>query len=265
MRSIDDLVADLQRLGVAGGDLLMVHASMRRIGRVERGAEGVIEALECTVGTDGTLVMNLGARDDWDWVNREPESERARLLSEARATPFEYLETPADPENGVLAEVFRRLPGTLVNDHPDGRFGARGRLADEILAITPWDDFYGPGSPLDRFVQRSGKVLRFGADPGTVTLMHYAEYLVPLESKRRVRRHHLVSGPGGAVVRAVDSLDDGEGIVEYPSEDYFADILHAYLSTGRAQTGTVGNATSELLDAADIVRFAVDWMAEHFA
>ena len=40
-------------------------------------------------------------------------------------------------------------------------------------------------------------------------------------------------------------------------------ILREYLATGRASTGIVGGATSELIEAADIVEFAVDWMAEH--
>src|ERR1051325_9528564 len=95
---IDQVVADLERLGVAEGDLLMVHASMRRIGPVQDGAAGVVQALERAVGPAGTLVMYLDARAE---------------------VAFDYLETPANPENGVLAEVFRTLPGTLVNDHPD--------------------------------------------------------------------------------------------------------------------------------------------------
>src|SRR5689334_9118344 len=104
---ISQLVADLERLGVAEGDLLMVHASMRRVGPVEDGAAGVVRALEDAVGPAGTLVMYLDALGD---------------------VPFDYLATPANPDNGVLAEVFRQLPGTLVNDHPDARFGVRGRL-----------------------------------------------------------------------------------------------------------------------------------------
>lgn len=262
MSSLGELVADLHRLGIAEGEVVMVHASMRAIRPVDNGAEGVVEALERAVGPDGTLLMNLGARDDWDWVNAEPEAERERLLADA--PPFDALQTVADPDVGVLAEVLRTLPGTLVNDHPDGRFGARGRLAQQLLADLPWNDYYGPGSVLERLVTLGGKVLRLGADPDTVTLMHYAEYLVPLESKRRVRRHHRVLGPDGPTVRAVDSLDDSVGIVDYPGEDYFAVILGAYLSTGRGSIGKVGSATSELLDAADLVAFSVEWMAEHF-
>ena len=60
------------------------------------------------------------------------------------------------------------------------------------MADVPWDDYYGAGSPLERFVAAGGRVLRLGADDDTVTLIHYAEYLAPIADKRRVRRHRLV-------------------------------------------------------------------------
>lgn len=258
---VRELVDELRGLGVAAGDAVMVHASLRAVGPVEGGAAGVVGALEAAVGPAGTLLMTLGARDEWAWVNDRAEPERAALL--AAAEPFDSLRTPADPDVGVLAEVFRRLPGTVVSDHPEGRFGARGHLAKQFVADVPWHDYYGPGSPLERLVQAGGKVLRLGADRASVTLLHYAEYLAPVPSKRRVSRHRLVLGSRGPEVRRVACLDDSDGIVGYPDGDYFAAILTGYLATGRASRGIVGGATSELLDAADLVTFAVSWMSEY--
>ncbi len=239
----------------------MVHASLRAIGPVDGGADGVIDALEAAVGPNGTLLMTLGARDDSAWINERPECDRRALLRDAE--PFNFLETPADPDMGTLAEVFRTRPRTRVSDHPEGRFGASGRLSASLVENVPWDDYYGPDSPLERLVHAGGRVLRLGADRGTLTLLHYAEYLAPVPSKRRVRRDRLVSGPDGPEVRVVSCLDDCDGIVEYPGEDYFAVILGEYLATGRACTSVVGRATSELIDAADVVSYAVAWMADH--
>jgi hypothetical protein len=81
--------------------------------------------------------------------------------------------------------------------------------------------------------------------------------------KRRVRRHRLCAGPDGAAVRVVECLDDSDGIVDVPGEDYFAVILREYLATASASTGVVGRARSELIEAADIVEFAASWMADH--
>ena len=263
MFTVDHLVGDLRRLGLVEGDLVMVHASLRAVGEVEGRADGVVRALDAAVGAAGTVLMGLGARDDWGWVSDRPEDERAALLADA--TPFEYLHTPADPDMGILAEVFRQSAGTLVSDHPEGRFGARGRLAEQLVADVPWNDYYGPGSPLEQLVHDQGKVLRLGADLGTVTLLHFAEYLAPVANKRRSRRHRLVAGKNGPEIRIVECLNDSEGIVDWPGEDYFESILRAYLATGRASQGVVGHAQSELLAAADVVHFAVAWMTEHFA
>lgn len=255
------IVADLARLGVAPDALIMVHASLRAVGPVAGGASGMIAALDEAVRPGGTILMVLGARNDWQWVNTLPEEERTEALNGAE--PFDYQQTPSDPEVGTLAEVLRGHLGTLVSDHPEGRFAARGRLANELLRDPPWDDYFGPRSPLERFVANGGEVLRLGADLDTTTVLHYAEYLADLPQKRRVRRHRLLTTPGGPRVGVVSSLDDEHGIADYPGEDYFAAILREYLTSGRARSGLVGNARSELIDAADIVSFAAQWMVAH--
>jgi aminoglycoside N3'-acetyltransferase len=255
------LTEDLARLGVAPGDTVMVHASLRRLGPVEGGAAGVIAAIDAAVGSGGSSLMALGARDEWSWVNDQPEDARAELLADAE--PFDPLATPVQDDMGALAEVFRTTPGTRVSDHPEGRFGARGRLADELTRDVPWDDYYGPGSPLERLVEHDGKVLRLGADTNTVTLLHYAEYLAHVPDKIRVRRHRRVLGPNGPEVRVVECLDDNLGIVEWP-DDYFSAILIDYLATGAAPRGLVGNAASDLLDARDLIAFAARWMTTRF-
>lgn len=213
------------------------------------------------MGPDGGLLMTLGAADDWAWVNERPEGERATLLADA--TPFDALATLADPDVGHLAEAFRRASGTQVSDNPEGRFGARGGLAGTLLRDAPWDDYYGPGSPLERLCGLGGKVLRLGADPDTVTLLHYAEYLAPVANKRREVRHRRVLGPDGPAIRTVSCLNDSTGIVRWTGVDYFQLILEAYLAEGRGARGQVGGAASELLDARDLVAFGAAWMGRH--
>lgn len=262
-RRPDELVADLARLGVRSGDVLMVHASLRAIGPVEGRAAGVIAALDDAVGPEGTVLMVLGADDEWSWVNDHPEELREAFLTEAE--PFDPATTEASDEVGALAEVFRTTPGTLVSNHPEGRFGARGRLAHEFTRDVPWDDYYGPGSPLDRFTAAGGRVLRLGADENTVTLLHFAEYLAHVPDKRRVRRHRKVLGPRGPEIRVVECLDDTLGIVDWHGEDYFALILRDYLASHETPRGRVGGAESTLLDGRNLVLFAARWMATHFA
>lgn len=270
--SPDALAEQLHRLGVRLGDMVMVHASLRTIGATERGASGVLDALDRAVGSGGTLLMVLGAVVDHEWVNERPERERAALL--AGEAPYDPLAAPSLPEVGYLAEAFRTRPGTIVNDNPSGRFAARGRRADELLRDVPWDDYYGPGSPLHRLCDGGGRVLRLGANPDTTTVLHYAEYLADVPGKRRIRRHYRVQAQGGPETRTVDCLDDEHGIVDWPPDaaavpwpdnDYFAVILKAYLASGRGLRGRVGHADAELIEAADIVDFGARWMTENLA
>lgn len=231
------LVEQLRALGLRGGDVVMAHASMRRVGPIERGAAGLVEALLAILGTEGTLMMALGADED---------------------EPFDALRTPVDVEDmGILAEVFRTYPGVLVSDHPAGRLGAIGKHAPSLLEPTPLHDYHGPGSPLERFSFISGRVLRLGADTDTMTLTHYAEYLAEVPSKVRVRRRYCRADTGEVWI---ESLDDNDGIAEWPHGDYFEQIYLDYRSSGPVKTGMVGHCEAELLDARHFVSFAIKWM-----
>ncbi len=190
--------------------------------------------------------------------NDKPEHERKALL--VNAVPFDMLVTPADPDVGYLAEALRQRAGTLVSNNPEGRFGAFGGLADKLMEKAPWDDYFGPGSPLEKLCELDGYVLRLGADPDTTTLLHYAEYLADLVNKRRVRRHRLVPDNEGVIVRTVECLDDDQGIADYADGDYFIIILNEFLLSGQGRHGMVGGAKSDLINARELVKFATKWL-----
>ena len=262
----EELRSQIEAVGVASGDLLMVHASLRKTGLgrsvvCDGGAERLLDALEAAVGSRGTLLMTLGSDYAMDWVNERPVEERAGLL--AGSEPLDPDNAPAMRDVGWLAETFRRRPGTILSANPSGRFGARGARAEALLADQPWNDYYGPGSPLEKLCDWGGKILRLGADEDTVTALHHAEYLARLPNKRRTRWDYLVPGTSGPRQVWVECLDDSRGIAPWKGEDYFASILKAYLAQGRHREGMIGKAKSELIEASDIVRFGAEWMEEN--
>jgi len=233
------LVAQLQALGVVRGGPLMLHASLRAVGPVEGRGDGLLTALLAALGPGGTLVMALDAAEG----------------------PFDALTTPVDVKDmGVLAELFRRTPGVQVSDHVCGRHAALGPQAHALLHPVPLHDYLGPGSILERFTELDGQVLRLGADIDTVTLTHYAEYLADVPNKRRVRRKLVRADVGEQVV---ESLDDSEGIADWPHGDYFSQILVDFLATGQARVGRVGQCHAELFGARAFVDHAVTWMETH--
>ena len=52
------LAADFRKLGIKEGMNLLVHSSLRRIGKVAGGADAVIDALLDVLGAEGTLMMS---------------------------------------------------------------------------------------------------------------------------------------------------------------------------------------------------------------
>jgi aminoglycoside N3'-acetyltransferase len=238
--SVTQLAQQLRALGIGANDIVMIHASMRRVGPVEGGASSVIEALRIAVGPGGTLVMVLSADED---------------------APFDALQSPVDVEDmGILAELFRTYPGVSVSDHPADRFAALGPLASVLLEPTPLHDYHGPGSVLERLTERGGKVLRLGAHPDTVTLTHYAEYLADIPDKVRVCRRYVRADTG---VVWIESLDDTDGIATWDEGDYFPQIFLDYRASGAVRIGPVGRCEAELFEAAPFVTFAVEWMERH--
>jgi len=172
--------------------------------------------------------------------------------------PFDYLESEVDVEDmGVLCEVFRTTQNVEVNDHPAARFAAWGPEANDILNPAPLHHYYGPGSVLERLLERQVKVLRLGANIDTLTLTHHAEYLAKVPNKKQVtRRYELV----GNKHVDVHSLDDTLGIVEWPKGDYFAQILRDYLAAEHAKISRVGACEAELIEGIHFVNFARAWM-----
>lgn len=263
-----NLKEQLESLGVQRGETLMLHASLRALGLarsqgVTNGAEQLLDALAEALGPTGTLLMILGTESPHDWVNQRPIADRAELLE--GVAPLDYLTAPVLPEVGWIAEAFRQRPGTRVSDNPSGRFAAAGARAEALLRDQPWNDYYGPGSPLDKLCAWGGRVLRLGPSPDTTTVLHYAEYLANLPNKQRTRWDYVVHGPDGPQHVFVECLDDNNGIVPWDGEDYFALIIEAYLDLGRHRAGKVGQAQSELIDATDLVSFGVRWMEAHLA
>ncbi|WP_040320327.1 aminoglycoside N(3)-acetyltransferase [Aeromicrobium marinum] len=233
-----DVAQQLRDVGLRPGDLVFLHVSLRAVGPVDGGADGLIDALQDVVGPAGGLVMVLGS----------PEG-----------VAFDPATTPVDPEMGVLAEVFRTRPDVRVGRHPASRLAAWG-AAVPPLHPEPWHDYYGPGSPLQRFTEAGVRVLRLGADADTVTLTHWAEYVVDLPEKARVARTYVLAGGSEHLI---SSLDDSDGIAQWADGDYFAQVLLDFVAAGRARAGRVGGARAELLDGPEFVDFAVDWMRRH--
>ena len=64
------LLAQSRELGLSSGDSVMVHASLRAVGRMLGGPDVLIDALTETVGPAGTMMMYVGCEQPFDDVGR---------------------------------------------------------------------------------------------------------------------------------------------------------------------------------------------------
>jgi aminoglycoside 3-N-acetyltransferase len=254
----NSLAADLVRLGVAPGDLIMVHAACSKVGPVLGGPDAIIAALRAAVGTAGTVMAYL----DWEapWEDFADDDGTIPADLKPHVLPFDPALTRAARDNGVLPEFLRTTPGALRSGNPGASVAAIGVRASWITADHPLDYGYGPGTPLARLVEAGGKVLMLGAPLDTMTLLHHAEHLAALPDKRLHRVEVPIAGADGTLWQMIEEYDTGDPVVDWLPDNIFELIVEGFLGAGHGRRGVVADAESVLVEAREIVPFAVEWL-----
>jgi len=256
--SRQELADDFRRLGVAAGDTVIVHASVRAVGPIAGGPDQIHLALKDALTPEGTLVMYASCPEHYDEVGRgmlTADQER-ELLDKLPA--FDANTARSARDNGALVEMLRTYPGTRVTNHI-ARFIAWGRHAERLTAPPlPWNYPFGRGSTLERFVDLHGRILLLGCDHDTVTFLHYAEHIVDIPGKRVAKYRVPVLEDGVRVWREMEEFDTSDaGAHPAWPERFFAQITDGYLrETGNAG-GRVGDAAAVLLDARGLLDHAL--------
>jgi aminoglycoside 3-N-acetyltransferase len=246
-------------LGVAPGDVVMVHASLRAIGEIAGGPDQVHLALKDCLTMDGTLMMYAGCPQYYDEVGRgnlTPDEEREVL---DRLPPFDPETARSARDHGALVELLRTWPGSRVNHHVT-RFVVWGRQAEYLISQQPWNYALGAGSALERFAELDGKILLLGCDHDTVTFLHYAEHIVDIPGKRIARYLVPIEEDGHRVWRHQEEVDSSNGAHPNWPDRFFARLTDSYLAAHPHGRGRVGNAASYLLSAKGLLAFALPVM-----
>ena len=254
-----DLVSDLESLGLAAGDVVMVHASLRAIGEIAGGPDQVHLAVKDVITDRGTMFMYASCPDYVDDVGRgnlTPDQE-AEVVE--KLPPFDPYTARSARDNGALVELFRTYPGTRVNEHV-ARFAVWGKHTDHLLVPQPWDFAFGRGSLLERFVALDGKILLLGSDHDNVTFLHYAEHIVDIPDKRIVRFKVPVLENGVRVWREMAEVDTSRGAHESWPDRFFAVLVDGYLAKTNNRGGRVGGAESYLFSARGLLQHALSEM-----
>lgn len=260
MHAREALAADLRALGLATGDVVMVHASVRAVGEVAGGPDEIHLAIKDVLGSEGTLMMYASCPRYVDEVGRGnlTADEEAEVLEKLPA--FDPLAARSARDNGALVELLRTYPGSRVNPHP-ARFVAWGRHADHLFSKQPWSYAFGRDSALERFVEMDGKILLLGSDHDTVTFLHYAEHIVDVPDKRVARFKVPILENGRRVWRDMEEFNTAsDGVHANWPDRFFAQIVDAHLAETGNRGGIVGNATCHLLRARALLDAALPAM-----
>ena len=250
------LANDFRSLGIAPGDVVMVHASVRAVGEVAGGPDEIHLALKDALTDEGTLLMYAGCPRYVDEVGRGNLSaaEESEVLEKLPA--FDAATARSARDHGILVEFLRTYPGSRVNHHP-ARFVAWGKRTDDLFSRQPWDYAFGLNSALDRFVALDGRILLLGCDHDTVTFLHYAEHIADIPDKRIARFKVPIVENGRRVWREMAEFDtSGAGVHPNWPDRFFARLLDSYLAASGNAGGRVGDAASYLLSARELLRFA---------
>jgi len=250
------LAADLRAIGLAPGDAVLVHAALRKVGPIAGGPDMIVDALVDVVGPSGTILAYC------DWQLEDEQRDDPGLREHLPA--FDPARSRATRDNGFWPELLRTTPGAKRSSNPGASFSALGGRAEWFTADQAMDYGYGPQSPLGKLVEARGKVMMLGAPLDTMTLLHHAEHVADFPNKRIRRFEAPVLVDGRTAWRAFEEFDTSDPPDGLP-EDYFATIVEDFLATGRGSRGRVGEASSVLVPADEIVLFGVTWMERALA
>lgn len=226
-----EVARQLRALGVRPGGVLLVHCSFRAARPIEGGPTGLLQALREALGPTGTLAMA-------SWSGDQDQ-------------PFDPATSPSAPDLGVVADTFWRLPGVVRSNHSEA-FAAAGPRASEItrdpLPLPP----HIPASPVGRIHDLDGQVLLLGVGHDVSSTLHLAE---------------LIARVPYGVPKFCTVLQDGQPVrVEYRENDHccerFALADEWLRARGLMAEGPVGYAHARLASARDIVRVAVEHLAQ---
>jgi aminoglycoside 3-N-acetyltransferase len=254
------LARDLNRLGLEPDDVVLVHASMRRLGWVVGGAHTVVHALRDAIGDGGTLVvptLTVDNSDPGSWARTRQQAVPEAWWDTIREhlPAFDPAITPSW-RMGAIAEAVRTWPEAVRSVHPQSSFAAVGPQARTLMAVHALDSHYGNRSPLASLVAADAKILLLGVAYEVCTAFHHAEYSLPTRPPQRYRC--VIADAGGRRWTEYEDvvLDDAD----------FADLgaaLEASPAGHAVSTGPVGEATCRLLPVRTAVDFAITWLTVH--
>ncbi len=224
-----DLAEEFHRIGIRRGDSVVLHSSLKSVGRTEHGAATVVDALLRAIGPNANLMVPTYTYSLVIW-NTEP-----------------YEHYAARSRVGAITEEVRAYPHAIRSFHPTHSVSVIGPDARELTANHLHHTPIGYGSPLDRMRQLGAKVLMLGTSQDTNSSLHLAEVMtgLPYVSVGFQDEAEYETGWFYNEHRQIEYVQ----LHEFPGcSRGFRNIEYQLREQGVLQDVKVGNASSQLLD-----------------
>lgn len=255
--TVDSMEADLNRLGIAPGAVLLVHSSLSSLGWVCGGSVAVILALERALGSEGTLVMPTHTGDMSEpshWKNPPvPESWWETIRESMPAYDSNFTPTRG---MGAIAESFRKQEGVIRSSHPSESFAARGPKAAAVVNNHSLDFPTSEQSPLARIYDLDGEILLLGVDFLNATSLHLAECRANYPRKKSKQRGAPIMIEGKRKWVQFQDFEWDDSDFNMIGKD-FAD------STGLVRSGSIGSGHGLLMPQRRLVDYAQGWIEKN--
>ncbi len=161
------IVEALHELGVRPGDLLFVHSGLSPFGRIDDGAETVINAIMSAIGKQGTALFPTFTMS---FIYMD-----GMLIKNERTRPYDQND-PSQVWVGNIPQTFLSRKGVIRSVHPTHSVAGLGPMAETCLsAHKETDPPTCRNSPFGKLLEHQGKILYFGSGLAPTTFLHFLE------------------------------------------------------------------------------------------
>ncbi|MDQ0192466.1 aminoglycoside N(3)-acetyltransferase [Paenibacillus wynnii] len=251
-----DLIKQFQDCGVAKGQTISAHTSLKNLGFVVGGAETMIRSLLDLIGEEGTLMM-----PSQTWKNLDP-STGVHWEEPVEWWPIIRDHWPAFDKEitpsigmGAVAEMLRTWPGAKRSNHPARSIAALGKYAEYLTEEHDLSHIFGENSPIDKLYKLDGHVLLIGVGYEKNTSLHLAETRANFPTKQFTNESSAVMVDGNRqwVTYNTQAVDD---------EDFIR-LGNEYDKEQNIRIHKVGNADVRFMKVRPLIDWTVEWMEKN--
>lgn len=227
--SYEDLIWDIHNAGIKEDEILMIHSSLKSVGKLKDGAESLIEAFIANM-PKGLLIFPTHT-----WASIQKDEQIFDVDS-------------SDSCVGALTNIARKMPGFKRSMHPTHSVCAYGVGRDEYLKLdlaakTP----ASPNGCFGVLKNMKAKILFLGAPLSKNTFVHSIEEELNVEDRFTDHIYHFIS-------KDADKKLDFYMPRHFSTKsahisDHYEKLLPTMLRLGIAKKVYIGNSVSYLVDA----------------